>query len=192
MSDQPARFYQRLASLDFQKDQAGEWVYFPWDALGKGYRVKGEQMKEELEKFVARFNCVHSPLTAILLMVLYICWHYLSQTQVGVALLGLYFPMAYLWLGWGVRNKTASLEKHIGKFNKREYASHFLKVFHWKVLLEPEVVVLFVFMAGLWLILSNKWVWYFAPEDVYIVWTWVILSGCAFIFFSFWNYFRQR
>ncbi|HUO58849.1 MAG TPA: hypothetical protein VMV05_11800 [bacterium] len=186
------RIYQRLASLDFQKNSNDQWVYFPWGTFGKGYYVKSQAAKDELEKFVARFSSVHTPLTAILGLVLFVTWYYLDSPLIGFGFLTGYLPLAYLWLGVGVRQRTATLAKYPGKFNQKNYSTLFLKIFHWKALLEPELILLLVLMAGIWIWLSNKWIWYFAPDDVYIIWIWVGFSALGFLFFTFWHYFRDK
>ena len=94
------RLYEQIAALDLQRDMEGNWIYFPWGVFGRGYSLKNSVIQNEIEDFLTRFCCVHSPVMAILGLAAGTVWIYnAEQPYAGVSFLAAYFFLAYLFYG---------------------------------------------------------------------------------------------
>ena len=190
---QRPRLYEQIAALDFQRDMDGYWIYFPWGMFGKGYRLKDAGAKDEIEGFLARFCCVHSPLVAILGLAAIVTWFYNGQNPTqGLVFLGFYFPLAYLFLWITTNQWTAKLPVSGNKLNQQQYYFLFSRIFYWKTLLDLEVISLLFLLAWVWMWLSEKWRWFIPVDNISIMWMWFGFSGVLLALFSYLYYFRKK
>lgn len=192
-NDERPRLYEQIAALDFQRDREGNWIYFPWGVFGRGYRLRNPEAKNEIEIFLTRFCCAHSPLMAILGLAAGTLWIYnLEQPTEGVSFLVSYFVLAYLFLWIKTRQWTSQLPPSIHRMNQKQYYFLFLKIFNWRTLFDLEVLSLLFVLACLWFWLSEKWRWFLPAENMSILWMCFGFSSSLLMLFSFLYYFRKK
>ena len=187
------RLFEQIAALDLQRDMEGNWIYFPWGVFGKGYRLRNPLAQGEIEDFLTRFCCVHSPMMAILGLAAGTEWFYnAEQPFAGVSFLAAYFFLAYLFLWTKTRQWTSKLTPSLNPMNQKQYYFLFLKIFNWKTLFDLEVISLILVLSCLWFWLSEKWRWFLPADNVSILWMCLGFSGALLFLFSFLYYFRKK
>ena len=104
------RFYNRLASMDFQLGPSGERIYFPWGSLGRGFQVLDNTARMELERFESQFACIHCPALVILWMIALLLWLYVpSREYQGIIIFMVYLAAVYGWFGWQLNRRVSHL-----------------------------------------------------------------------------------
>lgn len=190
---QGSSFYGKLASLDFQKTLDGEWIYFPWDFFGKGYRLNNPETKKPIERMVTRFCCVHSPMTAMLGLSAVLNFFYrLENRYVGLIFFAIYIPVAYLFLWLRARQLTRYLPVSEHYMNQKYYSSLFSGMFKLRLFIEPEILFLILTLSCLWLWLTEKWRWLFDADGIIYLWAVCVICGFMLAFISFLRYFRKK
>jgi hypothetical protein len=192
-NDERPRLYEQIAALDLQQDREGNWIYFPWGVFGRGYRLKNPEIKNEIEGFLTRFCCVHSPMMAILGLAAGTLWIYnVEQPTEGISFLASYFVLAYLFLWIKIRQWTSKLPPSLNRLNQKQYYFLFFKIFNWRTLFDLEVISLLLVLSCLWIWLSEKWRWFLPADNVSILWMCLGFSSLLLVLFSFLYYFRKK
>ncbi len=183
------RLYGQIAGLDFQVTTEGNWVYFPWGIFGRGYKLDNPRLKEGMEVFLARFCCVHSPLTAFFSLLALLNWVQAKDYE-GASILAFYLVVAYLFLWIRIRQWTSPMPRSQNRMNSRYYSLLYARIFRSKALFAPEVLLLLLVLGGVGLQWMDRWRWLLDIFNPFLFWGLLALSGLLLMGFSFRYYFR--
>ncbi|MES2355158.1 MAG: hypothetical protein V4568_12310 [Pseudomonadota bacterium] len=101
-------YFEGLANANFKKDKAGNTVFFPWGALGRGKILPNEQMETKIRGFVGRYYKISLPTIICVSVIVGWAWSFLL------------IPIFGAWFHFGSKSLTSGCPDSEEKLTLKE------------------------------------------------------------------------